>query len=125
LILAHQLEAAAYMKNEPYMDFGNLVKMLRIHPRALSLQEVTKSFDVLKSMTVEGKLYPDLFHFNAGPYLNYATQNSVSMVWETDRPADFVIEYGTQVPMDKKIILNTQQIKKQKNLVTQKVIFMK
>jgi acid phosphatase type 7 len=64
----HQLEAAAYMKNEPYMDFGSLVKMLRLHDRALGQQEVTKSFEALKNMTIEGKLYPDLFHFNAGPY---------------------------------------------------------
>lgn len=111
--LSHQVEAAAYMKNEPFMDFGNLVKMLRIHSRALNQLEVTKSFDALKDMTEEGKLFPNLFHFNAGPYLNYATQTSISMLWETDRPADFVIEYGTKVPLDKKVVINSQQIKRE------------
>lgn len=119
----HHLEGAAYMKNEPYMDFGNLVKMLRIHDRALTPPEVTKSFDVLKNMTVEGKLYPDLFHFNAGPYLNYATQNSISILWETDRPADFVVEYGTGVPLDKKVVLNSQQIKTEKATGTESNIY--
>ncbi len=102
-----QLELAAYLKNEPYMKLGNLVKMFAIHPKALSAPEIAKRYQELQNLVVEGKLYRDLFHFNAGPYLNYSTQTSINLVWETDRPADFVIEYGKQVPPDQKIELNT------------------
>lgn len=108
-----QLELAAYLKNEPYMKLGNLVKMFAIHPKALSSPEIAKRYQELQNLVVEGKLYRDLFHFNAGPYLNYSTQTSINLVWETDRPADFVIEYGKQVPPDQKIELNTLTLKKE------------
>ncbi|PZR39890.1 MAG: hypothetical protein DI538_05735 [Azospira oryzae] len=109
----YELEVASYMKNEPYMDLGNQLKMLRIHPRALSKEEIRQRMDKLMSMVTEGKLFPGLFHFTAGPYLNNASQSGISMVWETDRAADFVVEYGKQVPYDKKIVLNTQKIEKE------------
>ena len=38
---------------------------------------------------------PGTFHFTAGPYLNYATQHSINVLWETDRPAKATIEWGT------------------------------
>jgi Icc-related predicted phosphoesterase len=109
----YQLEVASYTHNEPYMDLGNLLKMMRLSDRALSKDEIKKRFEALKTMVVEGKLFPNTFHFNAGPYLNNATTSSIDIVWETDRPADFVIEYGQQVPMDKKITLNTQTINRE------------
>ncbi len=108
-----QLELASYMKNEPYMRLGNLVKMFAIHRNALSTSDIKKRYAELQNMVAEGKLYRDLFHFNAGPYLNYATTTSINIVWETDRPADFVIEYGKQLPLDKKMELNTQKIRKE------------
>lgn len=119
----YQLETASYTKHEPYMDMGNLLKMLRVSDKALSKDEIAQRFDALKNMVVEGRLFPGIFHFNAGPYLNYATPHSISIIWETDRPADFVVEYGKKVPMDKKITLNTQTIdregaRKESNIYT-------
>lgn len=109
----YQLELASYMKKEPYMKLGNLVKMLALHNKALTQPDIRSRFSELQNMVIEGKLYRDMFHFNAGPYLNYATQNTMNMVWETDRPADFVIEYGKQLPINSKLELNTQQVKKE------------
>jgi len=109
----YQLELAAYMKSEPYMKLGNLVKMFALHDKSLTQAEIKNRFDELKNMVTVGKLYRDLFHFNAGPYLNYATTTSINIVWETDRPADFTIEYGTQLPLDKKVELSTKRIKRE------------
>ncbi len=108
-----QLEAAAYMKKEPYMKLGNFLKMTRLHARALTPAEISQRYNELQNMVVEGKLFPNLFHFNAGPYLNLATKNSINLIWETDRPADFVVEYGQQLPLDKKMELRTQKIKRE------------
>jgi hypothetical protein len=91
---SYQLEIASYMKNEPYMDLGNMLKSLRIYDRAIDKEEINSKFDVLKDMVTQGKLFPGIFHFTAGPYLNNATTSSIHVVWETDRAADFVIEYG-------------------------------
>ena len=105
-----ELEIASYMKNEPGMDLGNFVKMLRIKPQALSEPDIRRNFEELKKLVEEGKLFPSVFHFNAGPYLNNATKNSMSIVWETDRPADFIIEYGKRIPFDQKVEIHSQKI---------------
>lgn len=110
---SYQLEVAGYMKNEPYMDIGNMMKMLRVYDREIDQQEINKQFDVLKEMVTKGKLFPGIFHFTAGPYLNNATKNGIHMVWETDRPADFIIEYGKKLPLDQKLELHTQKIERE------------
>ena len=102
-----ELEVAAYMNNEPYMDLGNLVKCLKIYDQALDPKEIGKNFEQLQNLVIEGKLYPDLFHFNAGPYLHYATTESINLVWETDRPANAVVEYGRELPLKKQVPVNT------------------
>jgi acid phosphatase type 7 len=89
--------------------------MIRVHDGELDNAEIKKRFANLQKMVEEGKLFPNTFHFNAGPYLNSATPTSISIVWETDQPADFIVEYGKQVPLDKKVILSTQTIKTEGN----------
>ena len=111
-----ELEIASYMKNEPGMDLGGFIKMLRIHPEALSRSSIQSNFEKLKNLVEEGKLHPSLFHFNAGPYLNNVTETSISIVWETDRPADFIIEYGKQIPFDKKLEVTSQKIETEPQL---------
>ena len=118
----HELEVASYMNNEPYMDLGNLVKCLRVYSRALSPKEIRGNFEQLKTFVVEGKLYPHLFHFNAGPYLHYATTKSINLVWETDRPANAVVEYGTELPLKNRVEVNsfnfqTETIKEDRNYI--------
>lgn len=109
----YQLEVASYMKNEPYMDLGNMMKMLRIYDRALDKTEINKQFGALKTMVTQGKLFPNLFHFTAGPYLNNATTSCINIIWETDRAADFIIEYGKKIPLDQKVEIHTQKIERE------------
>lgn len=98
-----QIEVAAYLGNEPAMQLSNLVKALRVHPQALTLNEIQARLTELQMLVEEGKLFPGLFHFNAGPYLHYVTQNSINLVWETDRLSKALIEYGTGLPLNKKM----------------------
>ncbi|MGM9506996.1 metallophosphoesterase [Larkinella sp. GY13] len=94
-----QLEMAAYLRREPYMQWGDLVKNVRIHNVALTEQAIVGRFAELQQLVEDGRLYPDLFHFNAGPYLNGVQQESIRLVWETDRPASAVIRYGDRQPL--------------------------
>ncbi|MGA0555895.1 metallophosphoesterase [Larkinella sp. VNQ87] len=94
------LELAAYLGREPYMQWGDLVKNVRIHEGALSEPAIARRFADLQQMVEDGRLYPDLFHFNAGPYLNSAQPESIRLVWETDRPASAVIRYGDRQPLN-------------------------
>ena len=90
-----EFEMASYMKNEPFMQFSNLVHGVRMHARPLGESELQNRFEMLKALVDEGKLYPKIFHYTAGPYLNYATPESINVLWETDRPATAKIEWGT------------------------------
>ncbi len=110
-----EIEAAAYMNKEPYMDMGNLLKMFHLYDLPLNEKTIQDRFEFLKGMVTEGKLYPGIFHFNAGPYLNNATKNTIDIIWETDRPADFMIEYGKKLPFENKIEMITQKVLTEKS----------
>ncbi len=90
-----ELEVSAYMQNEPFMQLGNLLHVARVYDAPLSPSEIRIRFDEHKELVQEGKLFPNLFHYTAGPYLNYVTQNSMTLCWETDRDATASIEWGT------------------------------
>lgn len=108
-----ELELAAYMKNEPYMQLGNLLKNFRLYNRPLSEAEITQRYEYLQKLVEEGKLWPDTFHFNAGPYLNYATTTSINILWETDRPAKAVVEFGESLPLRQKKELSVAGLPKE------------
>ncbi len=100
-ITEKEFELAAYMQNEPYMQFANLVKVVRLYNYALSPAIIQKQYKELQTLVIEGKLYKDKFHYTAGPYLNYATLDQINVLWETDRPAKARIDYGITNNMDK------------------------
>lgn len=89
------LELAAYMQDEPWMQFANLVHRVRIHRTVLDLPQIQERFTHLKERVEEGSLYDSLFHFNARPYLNFVNEESIAMVWETDQPCTSKVEWGT------------------------------
>jgi predicted phosphodiesterase len=101
-----QIELAAYLNHEPAMQMANLVKAVRLYPQALSLNEIQIRLKELQNEVEAGRLFPEIFHFNAGPYLHFATQSSINIVWETDRLAQAAIEYGTSKNLDKLLKIN-------------------
>jgi hypothetical protein len=89
------LEAAAYLRHEPNMRLGNLLRELRVYGRALSAHDIAHRFEQLQWLVEEGVLFDDRFHFTAGPYLNYVTQTGMRFIWETDRPSTAELHYGS------------------------------
>lgn len=98
-----QIEIAGYFSEEKHMKISNLVKSARLHQEALSKQQINARLMELQTLVEAGKLFPGVFHFNAGPYLHLATQTSINILWETDRLAKATIEYGTGLPLEHKI----------------------
>ena len=88
------LEIASYLQHEPEMKLANLLNQARLYDRALSLAEIQQSYDRFRQDIEHGIVYPGVFHFTAGPYLNYATSKSIRVLWETDVPASARIEWG-------------------------------
>ena len=101
-----EFEMASYMKREPFMQFANLVHRVRIYSEPLDQDVIRTKFRELKLPVEEGRIYDGLFHFTAGPYLNYVTENSVNLVWETDRASTSVVEWGTDAKLGKRMKLD-------------------
>lgn len=98
-----QLEAAGYFGTERHMQLSNLLKASRLYNYALDHNEIQTRFEALQQRVEGGQLFPEVFHFNAGPYLQYATTSSINLLWETDRLASAEIAYGTELPLTQKI----------------------
>ena len=101
-----QIEIAGYFEKEPYMEISNLLKGARLHNYALTEKEINTRFEELKVLVEKGHLFEDTFHFNAGPYLHLATQNSINILWETDRKSSAVVKYGTKWPLTESIVVD-------------------
>ncbi|MEM8945830.1 MAG: metallophosphoesterase [Planctomycetota bacterium] len=89
-----QFEIAAYLEQEPQMQLANLLNHARLYRRAISTKEIQQRFAEFKYDLEEGLVRPGFFHFTVSPYLNYATQHSIRVLWETDTPAAAKVEWG-------------------------------
>jgi len=101
-----QFEIAAYTQHEPSMTIGNIAHLARLYDEALDARHVRERFAAMAGAIERGLLYPGLFHFNAGPYLNMATQDSISILWETDRRATATVRYGTTTPLAREAVID-------------------
>jgi hypothetical protein len=104
---AARLEIAAYTQNEPLMQIGNLAPWARLYHEALSSDQIARRFEMMKTALHEGWVFPGRLHFAAGPYLNSVTQDSIAILWETDRPTRAVLEHGPTLPFAHRIELST------------------
>jgi len=103
-------EISAYMKNEPFMQLSNLVKRIRLFSSELSKEEIKNSFITMQSNVDKGVIHEDLFHFNAGPYLNYSTKTSINLVWETSEISKGIVEYGDTKELGKSIEVDNEEL---------------
>ncbi len=110
-----QLDIAAYLKQEPYMQLANTIKEVQLYDQALNAEQVKKRYQTAKNQVERGEIYTHLFHLSAGPYLHFATQTSVNLLWETNVPATAMIEYGTELPLKNKVELNAIAVKADPN----------
>ena len=99
----------AYLENEPYMSMPNLLQQVNVYNRKLKKKEVRNNFAFLQEKVDNGFLHSDLFHFNAPPYLNAFGKDSISLVWETDRPAKAMLFYGEELPLTQFVMVNQMQ----------------
>jgi len=98
-----ELEIAGYLENEPYMEMGNHVLNVRLWDGAINSSQVQERFQALQAQVDEGILFPDFFHFTAGPYLHKVTQTSVELTWETSEFSSAQISYGTSLPLARRV----------------------
>lgn len=90
---AAEFEIAAYLKNEPYMGLGNMVHEVRLYNRALSVTDIESRYDEYKTLAMEGRFLVEEMHFTAGPILQNSKKDSMTILWETDRPSSGTVKY--------------------------------
>lgn len=105
------IDLVAYLSKEPYMQMGNLLKQLTVSEGKLAQEDVVGLYEAFQNEIKRGWKYPELFHFNAGPYLHLSTSNSVNILWETNKPANAVVEYGMQLPLTNQVKVSGLQKK--------------
>lgn len=97
-----QLHVAAYLSAEPYMQLGNVIRSAQLYDQSLTAKAVESRFEAVKQQVDHGEIYPGIFHFTAGPYLHFATQTSVNLLWEANLPAHAELWYGPSLPLTQK-----------------------
>lgn len=95
----------SYLKQEPYMELDDWVKHLTIYQNALSADQIQQNFQAHQAIKETGRRFPDRFHFMAEPYLFAPSPSSIQITFETDRPAEAEIRYGTELPLQNSISL--------------------
>jgi hypothetical protein len=100
-----RLEIAAYLENEPLMQLGHLVTLARLYEEALTPSQITKRFAMMKMALDEGWVHPGRMHLSAGPYLRMTHEDSMQVVWETDRMTSALFEWGTDTNVTERIQL--------------------
>ncbi len=104
-----RLEVSAFLDNEPYMDLGNAVRLVNFYEHALSGEEINSAFTKQYDMLENGLIFDGLFHYTAGPYLNTVFENSINILWETDKPAKGKVYWGTELPYSDSLEINEAQ----------------
>jgi len=92
-------DVAAFLQAEPYMRLENTVRYAALYDRALTADEIRAEFERHADLIEDGRLFENMFHFTAGPYLNLPTKTGINVLWETDRPAQGRIEWGESLPL--------------------------
>ncbi len=102
------LEMAAYLENEPEMRLSNLIHHARLYDFAIEASLIEANYKEFQDHLTQGLIHPGAFHFTAGPYLNAATQRSMRVLWETDRPATATLEWGPSAKLGESVVLDTE-----------------
>jgi hypothetical protein len=91
---ATQVDVAAYTASEPHMALGDLVRHVGVWSRALTPAEIAADFAARVTALERGVVQPGRLHFTSGGPLLQATSGPARLLWETDRPAAAVVEWG-------------------------------
>ncbi len=99
------LELAAYTQQDTRMMLPNLAQRVRLWDQPLSAGQIKEQFAQLAELVEQGILYPDMFHFTAGPALTYVSPTSAKIVFETAPAATAggVVEFGETQPFEQSV----------------------
>ncbi|MGE5295722.1 MAG: fibronectin type III domain-containing protein, partial [Solirubrobacterales bacterium] len=68
-----------------------------------AVHKPTVMCSLLLTISASAQFPPRPSIITAGPYLQYATQTGISILWETSEKATSVVEYGEKTPLKDRI----------------------
>lgn len=101
-------EIGAYRDDDEYYRMQGSLKEVRLYDKALTADAVARRFTAYASLAaLEVPGYePQII---VGPYLQFATQQRITVLWETNQKATTRVDYGRQVPLTEKVVLSEPQ----------------
>ena len=107
------LVIGAYQDKDEDFRLKGRVREVAIYDRAAKPKWIAEEFDHQKrlaAMPAQG-VKPAKFEISIQPYLQYVTQDSITIMWETTRPSNSIVKFG-----------ETSQVASQKKLDDQKYV---
>ena len=86
----------AYLDQDEDFRMKGRIREVALYDRAAKPEWVAKEFEHQKrlaSLPAQG-VEPTEFEFSVQPYLQYVTQDSITVMWETTRPASSTVWFG-------------------------------
>ncbi len=101
------LVIGAYQDKDEDFRLKGRIREIAVYDKAAKPKWIAEEFDHQKrlaAMPVQG-VRPAKFDFSIQPYLQYVTKNSITIMWETTRPGNSVVQFGESdaVSQEKKL----------------------
>lgn len=82
-----------YQDDNEDVPLQGAIKEVRLYDRALDPEEIAAQFDADRMLAETPSTQP--LAFVVAPYLQFATADSMTIMWETSTPSDARVAYGT------------------------------
>lgn len=90
----------AYRDDNEYNRINASLREIKVYDRVLSADEIRKHAETVSALTNASPQVSPPSDILVGPYLQFATDTSIRILWETKVPATAKVEYGPEVPFN-------------------------
>ncbi len=87
-----------YRDDDEDYPMQGAIKEAMLCPHAITPEQVAAHFEADKALAEARSVIQPGPRFAVEPYLQYATRNSMTIMWETEIPTTAVVEYGLKFP---------------------------
>ena len=87
-------DIASYHDDNEYFPLTGGLKEVRLYDRTLSASEIAAQYKLYEDLNSLPGIFPREPRIIAGPYLQWATKDAISILWETNREATTRVELG-------------------------------
>lgn len=88
--------------NEDYPLCG-AIKEVMLCGHAVEAEAIVAHFEAHRHLAEAPSVIPEGPRFLIEPYLQYVTRTSIVVMWETEEPAQAIVEYGKKYPPDQQV----------------------